>query len=455
MVIDIENENDEGIDNKEENAENKGGNTTSIVWDHFKRIKGCKPGSEKSKCNHCGIVFNSNNRKNGTGSMKTHLFKSCRKSPLRDNRDRKQKILQFEALSKVEREKVEDTHNIRNHTFNQERLRKKIALMCIKDNQPFRVVENEGFVELLNEAEPRFKMPSRWTIARDCLKIYKVEVLKLKELFVSQRISLTTDTWTSGQNINYMCLTAHWINDEWKLCKKIINFCQIGSHKGAEIGKMILALLRKWDIDQVFTITVDNASSNDLAIGHLKMFLRGRDAILGNKYMHLRCCAHILNLIVKDGLKEQHDSIARIRNAVRYVRSSPARLTKFRTCVEREKIICEKMVCLDVDTRWNSTYLMLEVAMVYEGAFERMIIEDANYENYFKNDDNEGLWDNGKKKKKKVVKGHPNRADFSTVKCFIHFLKLFYDVTMKISGSKYCTSNIFFIVCFNSFGSKV
>jgi hypothetical protein len=31
----------------------------------------------------------------------------------------------------------------------------------------------------------------------------------------------------------------------------------------------------------------------------------------------MRCCAHILNLIVTDGLKEVSDSIVKVRNAVK------------------------------------------------------------------------------------------------------------------------------------------
>lgn len=77
-----------------------------------------------------------------------------------------------------------------------------------------------------------------------------------------------------------------------------------------------------WD-----SITVNNATSNDVALNHFKKFLRGRDAIFDSKYIHVRCCAHILNLIIKDGLEEQNDSITRIWNVVRYVRYSPTRLT--------------------------------------------------------------------------------------------------------------------------------
>ncbi|KAL8136052.1 hypothetical protein AgCh_010595 [Apium graveolens] len=126
-------------------------------------------------------------------------------------------------------------------------------------------------------------------------------------------------------------------------------------------------------------------------------------------------------------------------------RSSPARLEKFRKCVEREKIKCDKMVCLDVDTRWNSTYTMLEVAVKYEGAFIRMVVEDNDYEDFFKGNDLEVVGESSKKKKKKVVKGVPLHDDFGNVNRFIKFLEIFYDVTLKLSGSKYCTSNIFFI----------
>lgn len=75
--------------------------------------------------------------------------------------------------------------------------------------------------------------------------------------------------------------------------------------------------------------------------------------VLNNEFLHVRCSTHIVNLIVSDGLKELHESIVRIRFAVRYVR-----LQKFKECVEREKIDCKGLVVLDVPTRWNCTYLM-------------------------------------------------------------------------------------------------
>jgi hypothetical protein len=55
---------------------------------------------------------------------------------------------------------------------------------------------------------------------------------------------------------------------------------------------------------------------------------------MNGKYIHMRCCAHILNLVVKDGLKDIDDSVSRIRHAVWYARSSALRLDAFKESID-------------------------------------------------------------------------------------------------------------------------
>ena len=71
-----------------------------------------------------------------------------------------------------------------------------------------------------------------------------------------------------------------------------------------------------------------------------------------------------------DGLKELHESVVATRNAVKYVKSSPSRLDRFKRAVEHEKLGNNGFVVLDVPIRWNSTYLMLESAVKLRKAFE-------------------------------------------------------------------------------------
>ncbi|KAI5350915.1 hypothetical protein L3X38_003806 [Prunus dulcis] len=95
--------------------------------------------------------------------------------------------------------------------------------------------------------------------------------------------------------------------------------------------------------ERVFTITDDNTTHNDKMISYMK------------------------------GMKELDNAIIAISNSVRYIYSSATRLANWRKCVSFEKLDIKGIVPLDVCTRWISTYLLLEGALKYQKAFERML----------------------------------------------------------------------------------
>ncbi|CAK8534811.1 unnamed protein product [Lathyrus sativus] len=132
---------------------------------------------------------------------------------------------------------------------------------------------------------------------------------------------------------------------------------------------------------------------------------------------HMRCCAHILNLVVRDGLKVASTSISSVRNAIRFVRSSLHRALKFKECVEYVGITCKKSVCLDVSTRWNSTYLMLDAAEKFQTAFDKLEDGDEDYRDLFDGD------------------SPPSSQDWDNVRVFIKFLKKYYEATKVFSVS--------------------
>jgi hypothetical protein len=128
-----------------------------------------------------------------------------------------------------------------------------------------------------------------------------------------------------------MCLTAHWIDNDWNLHKRILNFCQVSNHMGETIGQVNENCLLEWGIDKLLTITLNNASSNNVTISYLKNVMKDWPTnTLSNEHLHVRCCAHIVNFIVCDGLKEINISVVKIRNAIRFVRSSPSRHLAFK-----------------------------------------------------------------------------------------------------------------------------
>ena len=72
---------------------------------------------------------------------------------------------------------------------------------------------------------------------------------------------------------------------------------------------------------------------------------------------------------------------------VRYVKSSPTWFLRFKAYVEEEKISNKSLVCLDISTRWNSTYLMLETIQSFKKAFKRLEEQDPQYVLKFFDDD--------------------------------------------------------------------
>ena len=202
-------------------------------WKYFTEIK--ENGKRVAgKCKFCDIVYKADSSKNGTKNLKNH-FPKCPKNP--DNQSKlKQAQLVFEKDPHHEGEAT-----LKSWVLNVHEARQSIAKMIIMDELPFRFVENVGFRLMMSVCCPSLNMPSRTTIARDIYHLYVDERLKLKEHLAHscQRVSVTTDTWTSLQRINYMVITAHFVDNDWKLHKKILNFCAISSHKGDDIALVL------------------------------------------------------------------------------------------------------------------------------------------------------------------------------------------------------------------------
>lgn len=381
----------------------------AVYWKYFKEIKDSEGKTARAECIFCKVSYAANSRINGTGNLIKH-WKSCVENPENQSKGNTQTTLSLEQLD------GDGNCIVRSSTVDLDAVRVKLCRLIIGEELPFSFVSKFLFRDLFASACPTFSVPSRSTITRDAYKMYADEREKLK-IFLknhTQRVCLTTDTWTSIQNVNYMALTVHFVDNDWNLQRRILNFCTISGHKGDEIARDVEDCLRSWDLSKkLFTLTVDNASANDLACVKLKeMVVAGGSSINGGKNLHMRCCAHIANLIVKDGLKEQVDVIDKVRTIVKFVRSSPSRMRLFKEEALMMKVDSKCTLVSDVPTRWNYTYVMLDVALKYKQVFPRLDIPR----------DDDGL-------------GHLSAEEWAKVEVIVAFLKDFYDFTNSVSGS--------------------
>ena len=93
--------------------------------------------------------------------------------------------------------------------------------MIMVHELPFAFIEYELFNLLMKTVSPHYQQISRAIIKTDCWTSYEVEKKRLNGLLKTvDRISITTDMWKSGQKIQYMVLTAHFVDSDWKLQKE-------------------------------------------------------------------------------------------------------------------------------------------------------------------------------------------------------------------------------------------
>ncbi|KAH7672190.1 Tam3-transposase (Ac family) protein [Dioscorea alata] len=344
----------------------RGRKKISKVWDVFEVIEEKEHNFfvKKHKCKYCHRKYTIS--KSGTT---THLKRYLVECPYYKNVATKQSTINFLPIEN-------DFEGMSSYvsypsTFDMMKIRDIITKMVIVHEYPFNMVEHVWFNVLLKTMNPQYEKISRNTIKNDCMKL----------------ISLTSDTWTSNQTIGYMCLTIHFIDANWKLQKRIISFYELEPpYTGLVISDAIFYCLLDWGIqDKVSTITLDNASSNDVVARHLKSNLNLEANFISRE----------------NGLKEIEEIIYRIRESVKYLKKSP------------------DCLCIDVPTRWNSTYNMIDGAIVFQSVFDQYAVRDANY------------------------KWLPSFDDWEKAKKIAEFLEVFHDVTHIFSRTLYPTTNLF------------
>lgn len=209
--------------------------------------------------------------------------------------------------------------------FDQNKYRVLLTAAVVMHDLSFSFVQYKGIRARHSYLNEEVKHVSRNTCKSDVLSKYKKEKCKLKKILESipGRISLTFDLWTSIATYGYITITAHYIDNDWNLEKKLLNFSYMPPpHSGVAICQKVYNLLADWKIEnKLFAFTLDNASSNDVFVELLRSQLNLKQSLLLNgDLFHVRCCAHVLNLIVRDGLKELDSCVVKIRESIKYIK---------------------------------------------------------------------------------------------------------------------------------------
>lgn len=414
--------------NEEYENSSKRSKTVSKVWDYFEKLP-AHSGNSKAICKLCRRVYTAKTT-SGTSHLRRHVEACLKKgnhgadlvtiasSFKRASSDADQPTISHDTVTDA----IMSSKNI---DLDIDEVRRAIAMMIVVDRQPFGMVEDTGFRNLMAVAYPEFQAVSEENIKKDVMNLYSKEKENIRELLATcpGRICLTCSTWQSCSGDRYNCVSAHFIDHEWRLQKRVLRFKLIPPpYDGLSVGDEIALCMVQWNIEhKVFSITLDTLASDHCVVAMLKSRLDTKRYLLcKGAFFYVGCFAHLLNVNVQAGFGCITDVIGKLRLCIKYVKQSPHRKKNFYIVAKNLNLDTQKKLRVDSPDRWNSTYDMLEVALSYKDVFTYIGAQDIN----FKHKLSAGEWEK--------------------VSLLCKFLKVFFEVTRILSASRYPTSNLYF-----------
>ncbi|XP_029443887.1 zinc finger BED domain-containing protein 4-like isoform X2 [Rhinatrema bivittatum] len=267
-----------------------------------------------------------------------------------------------------------------------------IGEMIALDDQLLQIVENVGFKRLLHLLAPDYKVPSQTTFSRNVIPtLYAQCHAQMQEQLAKAEgssVHFTTKICRSQNALHaYLSLTAHW----WQMDKAGTGISSRGStpvgykwavlhtqvldqsYSSPRILEAIQGMMEDWlgskDINKGFFIT----DSEDNLI----------KAVDDGSNKRIQCFAHLMHLAVKDALglggKDGcsiilNDLIERCRKISRHFNQS---VTGGQQLRQKQVLVGAPLNNLiqDVDTKWTSTYLMLQRLLEQQTPLHELSLE--------------------------------------------------------------------------------
>ena len=276
----------------------------------------------------------------------------------------------------------------------------------IDSDVPFTIFEHRFLKELFHHFDHELALQIPWSSSsttRELQRIFesKKDVIKAELNSSLTRIHISFDLWTSPNRLAIMAVFAHFIDKAGSQQSRLLALRrQFGTHSGEHLADTLFDVVQEWGIArQVGTVVSDNLNTNDTCLAYFYRQLEPSMRSADIKARRMRCYGHVLNLVAraflfgKDadsfelesdinymrGLAEQDlchwrskGPIGKLHNIVKFIRSSPQRSEYFKRIPHEQEYegyrLCEESTAeLEVlsnnETRWNSTYMMVERAL--------------------------------------------------------------------------------------------
>lgn len=228
--------------------------------------------------------------------------------------------------------------------FDKEKAYRAIGMLVCAEKVPPKSFVDSNFKSFLAVVNPLFHI-SFPNIERHCLGIYEEEKAKIKQVLGSLegQITLSLDAMRhDGRNVyDYICLTARFIDGNWKHKNWVINFSRVWYSLDEPPEIAILKSLSDMDIlSKIASLTVVNHEGYDESAEIIKNKVQENKSLqLNGQIFRVHCCADTFRLMVEDAFEEIHSFIWKLRCLVVCWKSPPLwhiTLDKLQEAIELE-----------------------------------------------------------------------------------------------------------------------
>lgn len=400
----------------------------SIVWEHF-TIETVGAGCRRACCKQCkqSFAYSTGSKVAGTSHLKRHIAKGTCPVVLRNQE--KNQLSPYSAPSKMS--SFSDTPKRRYRTasvplisFDADRCRHEIARMIIMHDYPLHMVEHPGFVAFVQNLQPRFDMVSFNTVQGDCVATYLREKQSIQKVIEGMpgRVCLTLDLWSSSRTIGYMFVSGQFIDSDWKMHRKLLNvIMEPYPESDTAFSHSVAACLSDWSMDgKLFSVTI-NQPLTDASVDNLRALLSVKNPlVLDGQLLVGNCLARSLSSIVQDALASVEGIVKKVRDSVKYVKTSESREEKFIELKQQLQVPSSKNLAIDDQTQWNTTYEMLLAASELKEVFSCLDTSDPDY------------------------KDAPSVEDWKQIETLCTYLKPLFDTANLLTTAATPTTNTFF-----------
>lgn len=208
-----------------------------------------------------------------------------------------------------------------------------------------------------------------------------------------------------------MCITAHYIDDNWVMHRQLLGFEHfLPPHTAEATAGLLRQIIVKNHLQHRFMgLTGDSASSNTASVPLLSKLLESHGANWSHLEKYFHCSAHVFNLVAHavcdpyttkvkingreqvvendaDDTSEQFSAPpGKMSDALSKLAAMARKLNKSTTMLEEWKRICrlhglaELKLITAAATRWNSRYEQIERAKNYRAVYHDITVGNQNY----------------------------------------------------------------------------